>query len=216
MFIGVLLSFMIIALVYMLGNVMQFRSMQNWYRAELWEAIKTIIVMGVIISSLVIVSAIANILVGNQYAAPFGNTPDALSMNLANLYNTDNSYVTGQLNSVYQAFGGILGLSTASAISKLQLSLWVPLPLFWPFPPEVFGSVQFGIAGSPLLSTNFITAASGQSSYSITQNITDIVIVPMLIIFQTQASYFYYIVMLGLGVLIPIGIIFRAFPLMPT
>lgn len=210
MFIGVLLSFMIIAIVYMFGNVMNFKPMQDWYRAELWESIKTILMIGVIIASLVTLSAVADILAGAQYVTPFQGKQNALSTNLANLYNADNGYIAQQLNVSYQAYAAVLGINVGVGILKsVSLSLWLPIPLI---PPDIIGALQFG-SSENLLVSNFLSAYSGESSYSITQNITDIIVVPMLIIFQLQATYFYDLVILGLGILIPLGIIFRAFPL---
>lgn len=212
MAIGVLFSFMVIAIVYMLGNVLQFKSLQDWYKAELWEAIKTILMIAIIISALVVMSALADILVGAQYTAPGSGSPDtALSSNLANLYAADNTYIGQQLNLSYQAYSAVLGLSTGVGIlSSLSVSLWVPIPI--PIIPPWDGAVQFGVSSAPIFRSNYITSAGG-GSYSLTQNITGLVVVPMLIFFQVQANYFYDIVALGLGILIPIGIIFRAFPL---
>jgi hypothetical protein len=210
MFIGVLLSFMIIAIVYMFGNIMNFKPMQDWYRAELWESIKTILMIGVIIATLATLSAVADILVGAQYVVPFQGNQHALSTNLANLYNADNTYITNQLYGSYQAYAAVLGLNVGVNILKsVSLSLWIPIPLI---PPDIFGALQFGSVES-ILKSNFISANPGESSYSITQNITGLVVVPMLIAFQLQASYFYDLIILGLGILVPLGIVFRAFPL---
>ncbi|MDE1865509.1 MAG: hypothetical protein KGH94_02630 [Candidatus Micrarchaeota archaeon] len=213
MAIGILISFMVVAIVYMLGNVMNFGSMQNWYRAELWETIKTIIMVVVVISVLVILSAIANILVGAQYTLPGqqGEVPGvatSLSTNLANLYNADSTFLAQQLNGSYQAYAAVLGLSTGvGVLQSLAVTMWVPLPLI---PPYVIGSIQFG-SSENLLNSNFITATGSQ--YSITQNIIGLVVIPMLITFQVLSTYFYQLMAIGLGILIPLGVIFRAFPL---
>ncbi len=210
MSLGILLSFMVIAIVYMLGNVMNFKTLKDWYRGELWEAIKTLLMVGVIISVLVIMSGVTDAFVGTTPVQPLQGTPGALSTNLAYLYNADNVYVGQQLNASYQAYAALLGLSTGFGILKsTTLSLWVPIPLFWAVPPVVFGAVQFGSTEN-LLQSNFISDAGG---YPILQSLTGTVVLPMLMFFQFQSSYFYYIVTLGLGILIPLGIIFRAFPL---
>lgn len=214
MAIGVMLSFMVIAIVYMIGNVMNFKPMQDWYRAELWESIKTVLMIGIIISSMVMMSAVADIMVGVPQPAHPG-VAGALSTNLAYLYNADNIYVSNQLTVAEQAYAAQLGLSLGSGILKsTTLSLWLPIPLFWPFPPIVFGSAQFGISSSNIFKSEFTSLVPGDTSAGVTQNLTGLVIIPMLIAFQLQSSYFYFIVTLGLGILIPIGIIFRAFPLM--
>jgi hypothetical protein len=213
MAIGILLSFLIIAIVYVLGNVINFRTMQNWYMAELWETVKTLILLGVIVAALVMLSAVADVLVGvpqAQVIQPLSGTAGALGTNLAGLYGADSTYLAQQLNGSYQSYAAVLGLDTGIGILKsLSLSLWIPIPII---PPVIIGSVQFG-STEQVLQSNFITSNPGESAYSITQNIIQLVVVPMLIAFQFQSTYFYDLVTFGLGILIPIGVIFRAFPL---
>ena len=48
MAIGIMFSFMVIAVVYMVGNVMNYKPLKDWYRAELWEAIKTDNLIGIV------------------------------------------------------------------------------------------------------------------------------------------------------------------------
>ncbi len=213
MALGVLLSFLIIAIVYMVGNVMNFKPLKDWYRAELWESIKTMLLIGIIISALVIMSAMADMLVGANYITPLRGTQGALSTNLANLYNADNVYINQQLGLSYQAYAAMLGLSTGVGILKsAEFRLWIPVPIWIPLTPVVLGAFQFGSIES-IYKSNFISATPGESAYSLTQSITGTVVIPMLILFQVQSSFFYDIMMLGLGILIPIGVIFRAFPL---
>jgi hypothetical protein len=217
MAIGVMLSFMIIALVYMIGNIMNFKSLQDWYRAELWESIKTMLMIAAIVAVLVIMSGVTDALVGNQYVQPLQGTPGALTTNLASLYNADNTYLAQQLNGSYQAYAAILGLNTGVSILKsFTLQLWFPIPLFtFTLPPVVFGALQLGSTEN-LFFSNFIAAGTPTDSpttYSVVSNITTIVVVPMLLAFQFQATYFNLLVSLGLGILIPLGIIFRAFPM---
>jgi hypothetical protein len=209
-----MLSFMVIAVVYMVGNVINFKPLKDWYRKELWETIKTIIVIGVVISALVILSGVADMLVGAPYIQPLQQSnQNALSTNLANLYNADNIYVGQQLNASYEAYAAMLGLSMGVAMVKsTSLYLWVPIPLWVPPTDIILGAIQFGTI-APLLQSNFITATQGESSFSLTQSLTTTVIVPLLILFQFQSDFFYYLMTLGLGILIPVGIIFRAFPL---
>ena len=58
MMIGILLSFMVIALTYMIGNVINYSRMKDWYKTELWETIKSLLLVVIIMASLVLLSAV--------------------------------------------------------------------------------------------------------------------------------------------------------------
>ena len=128
MAVGLLLSVMIIAVVYMLGEVFNYEKLKGWYRAELWEVIKSLIVVISVISALVIMSGIAAALAGFQPAQQGGST-SALGQNLNNLYSVDTMYLGQQLNNSYSSYASMLGVSMSIGLLKeFTVSLWAPLP----------------------------------------------------------------------------------------
>jgi hypothetical protein len=217
MMIGILLSLFIIALTYMIGNVMNYSKMKDWYKAELWETIKSMLLVVIIIAALVILSATANALAGNQATQPNGPLDQgALNANLAGLYMTANSmYLYPQLQNSYTAFDALQGMSFGNAaLQTLRLDYFLPIPLFIPWPPfPIIGALKDG-ANANIFSSNYLTFTVSGSTFSITNDLTTIIVVPLMMIFQVQYNMFFYIVALGLGVLIPVGIILRAIPVL--
>ena len=217
MMIGILLSFMVIALTYMIGNVINYSKMTNWYKAELWETIKSLLLVVIIIASLVLLSTAANALAGNQSTQPSGPLDQgALNANLAGLYMTANSmYLYPQLENSYAAFDALQGMAFGnSALQSLKVSYFLPLPIFFPWPPFVIiGAFKDG-ATANLFSSNYLSFSTGGSAFSITNDLTTLIVVPMMLVFQVQYDMFFYIVALGLGVMIPVGIILRAIPML--
>ena len=217
MMIGILLSFMVIALTYMIGNVINYSRMKDWYKTELWETIKSLLLVVIIMASLVLLSAVANALAGNQAIQPSGSFDQgALNANLAGLYMTANSmYLYPQLENSYAAFDAMQGMAFGnSALQSLKVSYFLPLPIFFPWPPFVIiGAFKDG-ATANLFSSNYLSFSTGSAAFSITNDLTTLIVVPMMMVFQVQYDMFFYIVALGLGVMIPIGIILRAIPML--
>ncbi len=217
MMIGILLSFMVIALTYMIGNVINYSKMTDWYKAELWETIKSLLLVVIIMAALVLLSAVANALAGNQATQPSGPLDQgALNANLAGLYMTANSmYLYPQLENSYAAFDALQGMAFGnSALQSLKVSYFLPLPIFFPWPPFVIiGAFKDG-ATANLFSSNYLSFSTGGSAFSITNDLTTLVVVPMMLVFQVQYDMFFYIVALGLGVMIPVGIILRSMPML--
>lgn len=213
MAIGVLLSFMVISLTYMLGKVINYRRLTNWYQGELWETIKTLILVGIIISSLVIMGAIGTALAGNVPASPTTSSglSGALTSNLASFYLTaHNVYLSQQLGYDYNSFAALQGYDFGiEALKSISLSTWFPIPIITPW--GVIGAVQSG-SEEKIFVNRFISTDS--KGLSIVADAGSVLVLPMLLFYQTQYDLFYYIVGVGLGVLIPIGIVLRAIPLL--
>lgn len=63
--IGIALSFAIVGLAYMLGNVLRINSLRNWYMNELKETAKSIIIVMSVFSVLAILSGITVSFIAN-------------------------------------------------------------------------------------------------------------------------------------------------------
>lgn len=223
MFVGIMISLAIMALVYIAGNIANYEPLKDWYRGELWETVKSVILVGVILSSLVIASGVADALAGQSTSLSAGGTggmaPSQLSGNLATLYNVaQNSYLEPQLMGLYKAYSGMAGLSLGVGLLKsVTISAWFPIPIPLPF---VSVTLQSGFK-TALLKSNYIsTAAIGEYSPvnpvgppTLISEADENVLIPTLLAFQVQYDLFPIIVGFGLGVLIPIGMILRAFPI---
>ena len=63
-FIALLVSFTIVAIAYLIGEVLAIQSFKGWYKSELWEAVKSLVIVAVIFSAIVIAGSIATLLPG--------------------------------------------------------------------------------------------------------------------------------------------------------
>ncbi len=207
--IGVLVSMMIGALVFMIGEVFNYQPLKGFYKRELWETLKSALIIAIIFSVLIIVSYVAVSFAGS--AASTSSGPVQLTDNLAGLYTAVNTtYLQPQIHNSISTFGGLMGLSIGTDILKsFSVSVWFPIPI-WLGPLGIVGAVQSGAQAS-ILQTNYIDSPSNSNSLSLI-SITTIYVTTVLVVFLFQSDLLYVIAAIGLGVLIPIGIIMRTFP----
>ncbi|MGC8478592.1 MAG: hypothetical protein ACP5NE_01540 [Candidatus Micrarchaeia archaeon] len=215
-FIAVLFSFAMVALSYMVGEVLKVEGLKKWYQGELWETIKSILIMVSIFSILVIASGIATAVAGNASTAQFSlsGTRSTLGTyiwdNLATFYySTYCNYIQPENTSLSNSFAGVYGVALGTDLLKsLTLDLYVPIPL--PVLPPVFAGFMFGSKSNIYVSS--IIDTTGKTT-SFLADFTMVIIMPLYLLFAMQANYFYLILMLGLGFFLPFGIILRAIPI---
>ncbi len=200
---GVVISLFFVGIIYLLGEVLSFERLKGFWKAEMWETIKSAIIVMIIFSSLVIGGDVAVALAGSTPTA--GNTSAALSGNLGNLYNVAyNSYLYPQLQNSYATWAGVLGLAQGlDLITSLQLDTWFPVPII---PEFTVASANFGSSAN-LLVTTFSSTTSGLLAETMR------LVNPLVIAFQMQYDLFTIIVSAGLGMFIPAGVILRSVPL---
>ncbi len=218
--VGIMLSLSFVAVAYMMGEVLRIDGFQNWYRGELWEVTKSALIIAVLYSVLVMVSNVSTAFASNIASSTGGTfanpciTSSALTTNLCALYqNVYSGYLTPQLNAAYAAFSAIMGLSVGlGTLTGMMLSTWFPIPLPPPETPLVtVVTFKFGSYNVKLLASNFLTSTGG-AGYSFLKDILTIVIVPMLMLLQFQYDLLPTIVVLGLSVFVPMGVILRSMP----
>jgi len=205
--IGIAISFAFVGIAFMVGEIFAIEGFKNWYKQDLWETTKSIILVVAIFSLLAISSALALALAGVQAPASGGSSVSStISSNLNALYAADLiNYICIQKAEVNDAFAGVLGLHLGiAALSSLTISAYIPIPI-----PYV-GSFDIGFFSVSPFSSHMIAASKGSSSF--TDVIADDIVVPTMIIFQVLGNYFYIIMYAGLLVFIPIGVFLRAIP----
>jgi hypothetical protein len=219
--VGILLSLSFVAIVYMLGEVFKIEGFSKWYRTELWEVTKSMLIICTVYGALVIASTVSTAFASGVITSTGGALASAtpcyssstLSTNLCMLYqNVYSGYLTGQLQQAYTSFSAIFGLSMGvGALKSVLISTYLPIPI----PPPPFGvpylALQFGSYNVKLLYSNFLepTAAAGTSFL---KDVMAIVVTPMVLIFQFQYDLLPAIIVLGLTVFLPMGVILRAIP----
>lgn len=211
--IGILMSLMMVALSYMIGEVAGINKLKNWYKGELWETIKSLLIIGSILSVLIILSGISLTLAGGT------SSSTSLSTNLQGLWNTAynkyitnpnsnsnlcNSQVTG-LQISECSMDAVLGLSMGvGALSSLRGGLNLSLQAFWI-------NVISGSSGN-LYNTQILLNPSLGGNPSLLGDIVTIIVVPMEILFVFLSKFFYSIVAIGIAVFLPMGIFLRSMP----
>ncbi|MCL4363102.1 hypothetical protein M1439_01475 [Candidatus Marsarchaeota archaeon] len=209
--IGILLSIMLIAVAYMLGEVFDISNLKGWYKGELWEVTKSVAIIIIIFAVLIIMSGIAATLYGLSYSTSLtGNQVSASGIVLNNLVgvytSTMNDYVIPQYTTVNNALNGMIGLSLAvGALKSFTYSLYFPIPI--PF----VGSLDFGASGI-LYKSSVIESTTAAPNLSFVVDVISLIIIPIEILFSLMNTYFIDIVAIGLSVFLPIGIVLRAIP----
>lgn len=211
--IGLLVSFAMVAVAFMFGNVFNLPSLKNWYKGELWETTKTIILIVLIFAVLIILGGLALGLTGSSIPVSYipgsqSGITSAVGENLNALYSSVlASYVNPDMLMVNESYYGLEGLATGTGdLKKASITEWIPIPL--PF----VGAIQFGSSNAALLASSVIESDTALPGFSFIKDIITIVLVPVYIVFSVLSVDLYSIVIAGLTLFIPIGIVFRAFP----
>ncbi len=209
--IGLMLSFLLIGLAFMIGEVINISGFKGWYKAELWEVTKSVLIVMSIFAVLAVLSAVAYAFTGNQPVAGSSSTLSAYaSANLAGVYSADlNSYIGQQLTNANNAFSAIFGLAEGISFAKsFTIEYWIPyLPI--PF----VGSVQFG-GTYTLFKSSYVESSLALPGSSFVKDILGVVVIPMLTIFQLLYDKLVEFALLGLTFFVPLGIVLRAIPFM--
>ncbi len=218
---GILLSIVLVAITFMLGETLKLEGYQGWYKTEIWETTKSALLLGMALSLLVIISNISSSFAavtvtaqGTQLApaAPCRSS-SMLSTNLCMLYqNVYSAYLVPQLGQAYKSFSALYGLSIGvGAVKSILISTWLPIPILPP-PLPTFMSVQFGSDNANLFKSNYLEPLSPTAAFSFIKDMMSIIVTPIVLLFQFQYDMMPVIVILGIVIFMPIGIILRAIP----
>lgn len=231
--IGLLLSLSIVALTFMVGEVLNMGNLKGWYRRELWETTKSALLVAVIYSLLVILGGMGAALAGGGQSAgttllggsafsgsclgstssPFSTSGTPLASNLATLYNVATiSYIQPTLCYAYGAFAAILGLTTGVRTAKsVVLTTYFPLEII-PWPPFLFfAALQFG-SNAYIFQSTFLDAQVENPTFSFLYLVLRTLILPILLMLQFQLDLLPALMAVGFGVFLPLGIILRGTP----
>ncbi len=215
--VGVLFSLSLVAVSYMFDAVIHIPSMRNWYRNELKETAKSLMIIIIAISALALLSGIASV-VANTGTTQTGTSPSTIQSNLGNLYDAASNYITVQQGKASDAYSFMTGLSVGIGLLKTaQLYLWIPFPLVPDFiiPPTNpcivclrFGSDEF-LYQSTIIDTSSITAVN---NLAFIRDVYEFLVLPVFFVFTVQQALLPVLMQVGLLLFFPIGIILRAIP----
>jgi hypothetical protein len=220
-FIGIALSFALVGISYVIGDVIRLDGFTGWYKNELWETIKTIAIVLSIFSIIMLLGVIATNLAGNPQGPSCSFTvtsaQSALESSLSGLYQSVFcGYIYPELNLTTSAYSNMILFADGFELLKdmtftTSLSLGVNGILIIPETGTTLG-IQETSGGTFNIFQSSVLATIGLLTYSLISQLINLVLVPMAALFATLYTEFPFIVEVGLAVFIPLGIILRALP----
>ncbi len=219
---ALLLSFAFVGLAFMLGEAFGLESLKGWYKNELKESVKTLAIIVFLFTVLVILGSIAVALAGyplSQAEASGTLTGSAsaaggeVANSIALLYYTANtSYLSPQLTSAYTSLSTLVGVSMGVGFLKgVTIFMWTPFPV--PPLPPFLSWVQTGFSARVFASRLLDRPLGASPGISLLGDVLGYVTLPVVTILQVQSDFFGAFMGVALLVLLPIGILLRAVPL---
>jgi hypothetical protein len=220
--IALLLSFAFVGIAFMLGQVFGLESLKGWYKSEMRETVKTIAIIVFIFAVLVILGSVAVALAGyplSQVEASgtlTGSRVGAgaeITNTLGLLYSTtNNGYLSPQLTSAYSSLGSLVGVSLGVGFLKGTIvNMWTPFPVP-PLPPFI-SWVHTGFSASVFVSRLLELGPLAGPGISLLGDIMTLVTLPVITILQIQEDFFGAFMGISLLVLLPLGVLLRAIPI---
>jgi hypothetical protein len=201
--VALLFSFFMIALAYLVGQVLNIEQLRGWYKGESWELTKTILL---IVMIYILITVISNIALG----FPGSSSSSSSSSNKFNqIYYATSQYLNNQVKLSDTALRAVTGMSIGIQDAK---SLRIAEDVYGGVGVTGGGEVTYiyGLAYNILKSDVLETSPLTGDSY--VKNTVLLLISPIYILNNILYDIFYVIIYLSLGILIPLGIVFRAIP----
>jgi len=209
--VALLFSFFIIALAYLLGQVVNIEQLRGWYKNELWELTKTLILIGMIYLVIILMSSLANgFEIANNVGLSSISSSCSSAQNFDMIYCAAEQYLNIQTILTQKALLAVTGTSIGIQDAKsLRLNTFdgVTIPI-----PDTDTELKYTyiLSYNPLKSDVLDTSITSGESY--VKNTFLLLISPMYLFANIFYEIFYVVVYLSLGILIPMGIVFRAIP----
>lgn len=218
---ALLISFVVIAIGYMVSKVFPTTGIRGWLGTEYWELAKSVLLIISIYAILTIVSNLGVLITGNLPSEAIQGQvaclqnpqtgPAAYIGNLGALYSEDEYYLSTATYNTASAWDFVGQESAAIGLLQyLTIALYLPIPI--PFPPPGF-AFESGFSMKPyqnfMLETGNVIIQHFESSI---YDLTQFVLYPVTILLVGLQGALPLLMSVGLGFLIPLGLIFRAFP----
>ena len=205
---ALVLSIMVVAIVYMIGKLFPSTGLLGWVNQEYWEIAKSGIIVVMIFALLLFISNIGVALTNTPVTA-YSKTDTYLNNMNGLVYSSETYLLT---TDSYVAAGwctlGSVNFGVA-LLNSLKIEYYVPVPI-------IIAGLKFGTAFS-ILSTPTLLAGTDNTISQLNSMMVDLIIglyypVSMIILILIEALPI--IVWVGLGFFIPIGLVFRALPIL--
>lgn len=196
-------SFSVVALGYLFSKFVPAAGISNWIRNEYYELTKSILIVIVIYSAITFVSGLGLMIASN----PGGSSGAGIGGLI-----TESEYYLCQVQTNLASSWNYVG-QVSFAIGMMQninIGLYLPIPLI---PPYIFAYLTSGFAMQPyhgfMLESGDIIIQHFESTIFDT---IQFVLFPVTAMVTGLAPLLPLLIQIGLAVLIPLGLVFRAFP----
>lgn len=194
-------SFDVVAIGYIIGKLFPATGVLSWIRSEYWEIAK---------SAMIIASIYAIIVLAGELAAPFVSSSASSASPISTLVNGAQSYLCTASTTISHSFDYLSGMSIGMGFWKgTKVGTYLSLPDL----PTITFDFVFGFVFSPysnqLMESNYAAIGTWQSMLN---DVITMMMLPVALILIFQMNLLFAIVTVGLALIIPIGLILRAFP----
>jgi hypothetical protein len=204
--IALLVSFDVIAVGYIISKIIPGTAISGWINEEFLEMAKTAMLIVGIFSILVFMSNVAAVL-----TLPGGGS-GSYTTNIAGLTGGACNYLeTVENGGLQQSFSYLMSLSTAlGAMYSTFVGAYLPLPISLPPFPDW---IEFGYQYQPYHDPIYESDVTTSTYESLLFDFFALLAFPTALLIYAQYMLLPTFVLMGLAIMIPFGLILRAFPL---
>ena len=198
------LSFDVVAVGYMLSKIFPAAGIRNWLQNEYWEIAKSAMLIAGIYLAITFISSIA------LFVIPGAAAPSASYVNnIGTLYSESYTYLNTVCGNLVNIWNGVSTLGIAIGLYQgLSISLYVPIPI--PF----VGAFLSGFSVTPIYTTYLLESGNHiLAQYeSMLNDMIKFILFPTSLLTVGLMYNLYSIIEASLTMIIPLGLVFRAFP----
>ncbi len=200
---ALLFSVCLVAIGYMISKILPASGLRGWIDTEIVEITKTAILLGAIYAILSLLGSVSLLLNGTT---PGTSSSTSYAGNIGTLASNANTYLCTVQNNL--AFGYTFIINLANDIGLLQSTrIYYTVAI-----PAIIIGLKSTVAFNPVASQLLYSGLIQTPLSSVISDIGTFVAVPVIYITTLESFLLPYLVAIGLGGLIPMGLVFRAFP----
>jgi hypothetical protein len=198
----------VVAIGYIVSKIFPTTGVGNWLRDEYWEIAKSAMLIASIYAVIAFMTNISLLFLPSGAAGGCPGVPSTSSYMLVNGACSYISSVEGQLSN---RFTFLLGLSTnLGAFESLIVQAYIPIPIPPPpLPPIV--AFKFGFDITPY-ANSMLEGNTGGQFQSVLNDVIAYLAFPVALLLGVQDYLLPFLFLIGLTVIIPLGLVFRAMP----
>jgi hypothetical protein len=203
------ISFDVIAIAYVINKLFPTTGIKDWISTEYWEIAKTAMLIAGIYAALTFLGNAATLIAPSAIVAPVsGSVSSGYDYTgMSNLVNGACSYLNRENGYMGTTLNFMIALSESIGLFKQAIVGWsLPIPL--PGPSVLQSGFAMNIYWNKMISSEV-----NQNPYqSLLNDMLNMVVFPVTLAIEAQIQLLPALFAIGLGALIPAGLLLRAFP----